>query len=219
MAIKDSIADDYMDSRRSKRNIREIREQGREDRRNKAFESNLSLRNKVADAMLDDEETRRAIIEGAKDTASFAQNALKWLGISLLISGGVFATYKVVQMVMGNKNQQDELDSQTKNLDKNNLTYPEDDYKLMANSLYTYFEPTAWYEFSQSIDKDSIIKTLKKMKTKDDWAFLLKCFGTRHDGPTDSYLTLIEFMRKDDPSDRADYQKELDRIQAYNVLN
>lgn len=216
--ISDRVADDVLSARQSKRNRAEIREEGRERRLDASHQANLSLRNKVADVMLEDDYTRKAIIEGAKDTASFAKDALKWLGISLLIGGGTFAVYKIVKIVLDKYNQNAELDTQTKTLDKSNLTYPEDNYMLMANSMYTYFEPDAWSNFTQSINKSGIMEILKKLKTKDDWSYLLKCFGTKRDNPTDSNLTLIEFLRKDDMGDRKDYQKELDRIGAYNVL-
>lgn len=216
--IGSRIADDYADSRRSKRKIDEIREQGREDRRNRSYDANITLRNKVADIMLEDEDTRRALVEGAKETASLGKTIIKGAGITILIGVGGFAVYKIVSLILNKYAQNSELNSQTRNLNTGNLTYPEDEYMLMANSLYTYFEPDAKWEWSRSIDKDSIIATLKKLKNKDDWAFLLKCFAAKHDNVTDSNMTLIEFLRKDDAGDRATYQKELDRIGAYNVL-
>lgn len=216
MAIKTRIADMYQTHDAHRQQRKDIRRQGKEDRETAKQQADLELRNDIAKSLLQDENTRKAFIDEARETASFTRNAIKSLGIVLLIGGAVFVGYKVVKSVLAGKAQSDEQKQQGQH-DKKNLSYTEGEYNSMANSLHNAMKNSTFWV--RSISESTIISVLSKLKNKDDWGALVNAFGIRHDTIDDADYTLMDYLRLDGDSDQAKYQEILDKIGVYNVLN
>lgn len=216
MAIKTRIADMYQVHDEHRQQRKDIQSKGSEDRKTARQRADLELRNDIAKTLLQDEDTRKAFIDEARQTASFTRSAIKSLGIVLLIGGCVFLGYKAVKSIMAGKAQSDEQKQQGQH-DAANLSYTKAEFNSMANSLHNAMNKSTFWV--RSINESTIISVLSKLKNKDDWGALVNAFGIRHDDVDDADYTLMDYLRLDDESDQAKYQEILDRIGVYNILN
>jgi hypothetical protein len=57
-------------------------------------------------------------------------------------------------------------------VEKSKLSYPENQYKLFADQIYTAME-------GAGTDEESILSVIYKMKNADDWNMLIKAYGER----------------------------------------
>lgn len=141
---------------------------------------------------------------------------MKTLGKVLLAGGGLLLCCKLLNMMATTKSQRSEQLTQAVH-EKKNLSFSEGEFVSMANSLHNALKNTQFWV--RSIDENTIISVLSKLKNKDDWGALVDAFGIRYDKVDDAKYTLMDYLRLDDESDQARYQDILDKIGVHNVLN
>lgn len=167
MSVKSRIADEYAESRKNKR-----------ERSNDTHKANLDLRNKAFEYMMEDGETRKFMIDTARDTFSTGKQVLKVTGIALLIGLSVWGIYKCSSKLMDKYAQNKRLSQYTDGMDKKNLSYKDQDYVTWADKLYRVgFDQDGWMYVNY--DESLIQQILKSLKTLDDWKYLVNVFGSR----------------------------------------
>lgn len=171
----------------------------------------------VKDVILDDAEVKRLVAKEAIDTSRMIKTGLKWTGGAILLSLLVWGGYKVVTNIIDKNKKDAELENAKNNVHADNLTYPAAEYDSMANSIYKAFDPTSG-SWTQNYDESTILSILNKMKNMDDWNMLVYKFGSRSNKASGTSMTLIDFLREDDASDKMKYQQILDLIGAKNLL-
>ncbi len=176
----------------------------------------MALGKTVKDVILDDDEVKKLVAREAIDTSRMIKTGLKWTGGAILLALAVWGGYKIVNKLIEKNKKDAELENAKNNVHSENLNYPASEYDSMANSIYKAFDPTS--NWTQNYDETTIISILNKMKNLDDWNMLVYKFGSRTNAKTSSSMTLIDFLREDDASDKQKYQQILDLIGAKNLL-
>lgn len=175
----------------------------------------------VKDMILEDDEVKRLVAREAIDTSRMIKTGLKWTGGAILLGLVVWGGYKLVNRIIEGRKKDEELENAKNSIHTENLNYPATEYDSMANTIYKAFDPTSSGNLwdLQSYDESTIISILSKMKNMDDWNMLVYKFGSRTNAAAGgASMTLIDFLREDDASDKKKYQQILDLIGAKNLL-
>lgn len=203
MSVKSRIADEYANSRQSKR-----------ERSNDTHRANLELRNKAFDYLMEDGETRKFVIDTARDTYSTGKQVLKVTGIALLIGVSVWGIYKVSSKLMDKYSQNKRVNEYTQGMDKKNLSYKEQDYVTWADKLYRVgFDQNA--TFYVNYDESLIKNILQSLKTLDDWKYLVQVFASKEvkiGTGKGEYHDLPWYLSQDD--DAPKYQEIINKLGA-----
>ena len=171
----------------------------------------------VKDVILEDDEVKRLVAREAIDTSRMIKTGLKWTGGAILLGLVVWGGYKLVNRIIEGRKKDKELENAKNSIHSENLNYPATEYDSMANTIYKAFDPTSG-SWTQNYDESTILSVLNKMKNMDDWNMLVYKFGSRSNNASGTSMTLIDFLREDDASDKMKYQQILDLIGAKNLL-
>lgn len=185
----------------------------------------MSGKTELVTELLKDDDIRKFAIDTAKDSYTTSRNIiqdsyatgkkiLKLSGIALLAGLAVWGIYKGVSVYMEKRQQKESLDEYTEDMDKQNLSYKKNDYKVWAEKLYKIgFDQASLSWTYCNYDEDVIRKILKSLKTPDDWKYLVEVFGTKEAKKGEGkgqMLNLPDFLSLDD--DSPEYQQILESI-------
>ena len=209
------VMDEVQDSRDNSRKRSLVKEEARQKAALQRQQANLDLRNKAFDYMMEDDDTRKFMIDTARDSFGAAKKALKIGGIALLIGLGGFFIFKGAKYFMNNKTAQDRVNAYTKDAVKANRNFKPEDYQTWADKLYRvgFQQDGHWYNFGVvSYDSAVIKEILNKLKNADDWYALVEYFGgkevKRGDGEGE-IKDLVWYLAQDNSGTTTakDYQK------------
>ncbi len=209
MSIKSRMADDYADSRHSSR-----------ERAADTHRANLELRNKAFDYMMEDGDTRRFMIDTAKDSYQMGKTILKIGGIAILSAAGVYLIYRMGGSLMDKWQQGQRSNAYTEGHQASNNTYKDIDYQNWADSLYRngFNQEGSWWQVGVVSYDDALIRDiLTKLKNSDDWKALYKAFGfkevRRGTGEGEQH-DLVWYLSQDTSGyiTKADYQKIIEKL-------
>jgi hypothetical protein len=118
----------------------------------------------------------------------------------------LFLIYKIVSKIFRNKETNT---SENVNVNKTNLSYPENEYLLMADTI----EEAAWGTFGSFTEDDALMfGTMAKLQNNDDLYQLTKVYGIRGVGLVivDEY-NLVQTIEKFLDND---YKRQLNALYA-----
>lgn len=214
MSFKSRIADEYQQSRAAKRERQSARYEAQEQRKTDSHKANLDLRNKAFDYAMQDDETRRFVIDTARDSYATGKKILKIGGIALLSGISIFVIYKLGSSIMDKFSNSRRVSEFTKDMDTSKLSYEKKDYGTWADKLYRIgFDQDSFSWTWTNYDEGVIRDVLKKMKNIDDWKYLVATFGSKEakkGNGKGEYHDLPWFLAQDD--DAPEWQEIINKL-------
>lgn len=158
----------------------------------------------------------KSATEMVKTAQSNAMKVLKVIGIAVGAGLATFVIVKLVKKTADKVSKDNKAAVDAEGTNPSNAKLSPSQHNAIADKLADDFDLNAWK--SKWYNESDIKAQLSKIPTKDDWGCIVTAFGSRKDNTDGKYHTLVEYLLQDDDTDRAEYQKILDKIGVTALL-